>query len=84
MQLTEMFEEPLATGEDFALNAGDGKGIKIRMPKVRDIIKFGEPKYYRIIYAFAATSSDYTITRCRAFTRGRLTPRECRKQRLIG
>ena len=38
MQLTEMFEEPLATGEDFVLNAGDGKGIKIRMPKVRDII----------------------------------------------
>nr|DAM23740.1 MAG TPA: hypothetical protein [Caudoviricetes sp.] len=59
MQLTEMFEESLATGEDFVISTGNDKELKVRMPKVRDIIKFGEPKYYKIVYAFAATSSDY-------------------------
>lgn len=63
MLIEELFEKPLARGTDFVVgldgDANEGKKIKIRMPKVGEIIDFGERNYYHIVYAFAATSSDY-------------------------
>lgn len=63
MLIEELFEKPLATGTDFVVGLGGEvakeHAIKIRMPKVIDIINFGENNYYHIVYAFAATSSDY-------------------------
>lgn len=33
--------------------------ISISIPTVKNILKYGERDYYRIVYAFASTSSDY-------------------------
>lgn len=55
MLYRNMYDKSLALGEDFDINPK----IKIYMPTVREIIEFGEQKYYSIVYAFASTASDY-------------------------
>lgn len=54
MDFKELYDSHLALGTDFEV----GK-IKIRMPTIREIIEFGEKKYFSIVYIFASTSSDY-------------------------
>lgn len=54
MELKELFDSHLALGTEFSV----GK-LKIRMPTLREIIEFGEKKYFNIVYVFASTSSDY-------------------------
>lgn len=54
MDLKELYDSHLALGTDFEV----GK-IKIRMPTLREIIEYGERKYFNIVYLFASTSSDY-------------------------
>lgn len=55
MQMTELFEVSLSTGEPFVIN----EHFQIRIPQVGEIIRFGERRYYNIVHAFTATSSDY-------------------------
>lgn len=54
MDFKEVFDKSLSLGTDFEV----GK-IKIRMPRLKEIIAFGERKYFSIVYMFASTSSDY-------------------------
>lgn len=55
MLYRDTYDKSLALGKDFDINSK----IRIHMPTVREIIEFGEQKYYSIVYAFASTSSDY-------------------------
>lgn len=55
MELREMYEPSLMMGEDFKVN----DNITIRMPTVGDIIRYGEKKYFGLVYLFCSTSSDY-------------------------
>lgn len=55
MVYRDLYDKSLALGEDFNIN----EKICIHMPTVKEIIEFGEQKYYSIVYAFASTSSDY-------------------------
>lgn len=54
MDLNEIYDSHLALGTDFEVG-----GIKIRMPTIREIMEFGEKRYFSIVYVFASTSSDY-------------------------
>lgn len=55
MELRELYEPSLMMGEDFKVN----DNITIRMPTVGDIIRYGEKKYFGLVYLFCSTSSDY-------------------------
>lgn len=55
LSFAESFDRSLAKGNDFAVN----DKIVIHIPTVDEIIEYGEQQYYKIIYGFAATSSDY-------------------------
>ena len=54
-ELKEQYDQALAFGESYCIN----DWIKIKNPKISDIIRFGEKKYYQLAYAFTATPSDY-------------------------
>lgn len=54
MDFREIYDSHLALGTDFEVGR-----IKIRMPTIREIMEFGEKKYFSIVYIFASTSSDY-------------------------
>ena len=54
MDFKEIYDSHLALGTDFEVG-----GIKIRMPTIKEIIEFGEKRYFGIVYIFASTSSDY-------------------------
>ena len=55
MEFRELYEKSLITGAPLRIN----DKIQILTPHLIDVINYGERKYYKIIYAFAATSSDY-------------------------
>lgn len=55
MQYKELYDASLTFGTDFSITSS----IKIHMPTVREIIAYGEQKFYNIIYAFTSTSSNY-------------------------
>ena len=57
MELREMYEPSLMMGEDFPIN----DKIMVRMPTVGEIIRFGEKKYFSLVYLFCSTSSDYKV-----------------------
>ena len=52
-----MYEPSLMMGEDFPIN----DKIMVRMPTVGEIIRFGEKKYFSLVYLFCSTSSDYKV-----------------------
>lgn len=54
MELKEIYDSHLALATDFEV----GK-IKIKVPTIRQIIEYGESKYFSLVYIFASTSSDY-------------------------
>lgn len=51
----EQYETSFAMGEDFDVNGE----IKIHMPSVGEIIRFGEKNYFSLLYIFCSTPSDY-------------------------
>ena len=57
MELREMYEPSLMRVDDFPIN----DKIMVRMPTVGEIIRFGEKKYFSLVYLFCSTSSDYKV-----------------------